>query len=508
MPASLTYPGVYVEEIPSGVRTITGVATSIAAFVGSARWGPVNQPVELHSFGDFERSFGGLSANSTLGYAVLDFYRNGGSEALVVRLTRNATAATISVDDGGNTLPLVAANAGAWGNDLTVTVDYKTADASNTNLFNLTVTGPGGGVQRYLNVSIDDADPRYVPRVLANNPDSFVHVARDDSGDWIVPSARPAEGASSATADSGGDGDPLTDDEYLGSDADKTGIFALAQADLFNLLSIPPPTRDGDTSADVYQEALTYCQKRRAMLLVDAAPDWTKSTAEASLGALGLTGEQARNGAVYFPRLLESDRERDGQIAEFVPSGAVAGVMARTDATRGVWKAPAGIDASLNGIQGLTIVLTDGENGDLNPLGINCLRTFPIFGPIVWGARTLRGADAAADEYKYVPVRRLALYLEESLYRGLKWVVFEPNDEPLWSQIRLNVGAFMQNLFRQGAFQGKSPADAYFVKCDGETTTQNDINLGIVNIVVGFAPLKPAEFVVLQIQQMAGQIQA
>ena len=152
MPASLTYPGVYVEEIPSGVRTITGVATSIAAFVGSARWGPENQPVELHSFGDFERSFGGLSATSTLGYAVLDFYRNGGSEALIVRLTLNATAATISVDDGGNKLPLVAANAGAWGNDLSVTVDYKTADSTNTNLFNLTVTGPGGAVQRNLNV--------------------------------------------------------------------------------------------------------------------------------------------------------------------------------------------------------------------------------------------------------------------------------------------------------------------------------------------------------------------
>src|SRR5262249_12327749 len=157
-------------------------------------------------------------------------------------------------------------------------------------------------------------------------------------------------------------------DEYLGSEEDKTGIFALEQADLFNLLSIPPPTRDGATSAAVYQEALAYCQKRRAMLLVDPAPDWTKSTAEASLGALGLTGEQARNGAVYFPRLLESDRERDGQTAEFVPSGAVAGVMARTDATRGVWKAPAGIDASLNGIQGLTIVLTDGETGDPTPL--------------------------------------------------------------------------------------------------------------------------------------------
>src|SRR5439155_10784905 len=163
---------------------------------------------------------------------------------------------------------------------------------------------------------------------------------------------------------------------------------------------------------------------------------------------------------------------------------------------------------SLNGVQGLTANLNDAENGQLNPLGINCLRSFPVTGRVVWGARTLRGDDQLADEYKYVPIRRLALYIEESLYRGTQWVVFEPNDEPLWAQIRLNVGAFMHNLFRQGAFQGKTPAQAYLVKCDSETTTQNDIDLGVVNILVGFAPLKPAEFVIIRIQQLAGQIEA
>ena len=171
-----------------------------------------------------------------------------------------------------------------------------------------------------------------------------------------------------------------------------------------------------------------------------------------------------------------------------------------------MWKAPAGIDATLNGVAELTVKLTDGENGQLNPLGVNCLRAFPVIGRVVWGARTLRGADSLASEWKYIPVRRLALFIEESLFRGTKWVVFEPNDEPLWAQIRLNIGAFMQSLFRQGAFQGTTPREAYFVKCDSETTTQDDINLGIVNILVGFAPLKPAEFVVIKIQQMAGQI--
>jgi len=222
---------------------------------------------------------------------------------------------------------------------------------------------------------------------------------------------------------------------------------------------------------------------------------------------LGLSGTDARNAALYFPRVVEADPLRDGQLDTFVPCGIIAGVMTRTDTQRGVWKAPAGLDATINGVQGLDVNLTDNENGALNPLGINCLRSFPINGRVIWGARTLRGADQLADEYKYVPVRRLALYIEESLYRGTQWVVFEPNDEPLWAQIRLNVGAFMQNLFRQGAFQGRTPREAYLVKCDSETTTQNDINLGIVNILVGFAPLKPAEFVIIKIQQLAGQIE-
>src|SRR6185295_13550360 len=187
-------------------------------------------------------------------------------------------------------------------------------------------------------------------------------------------------------------------------------------------------------------------------------------------------------------------------------SGTVAGVYARTDSTRGVWKAPAGTEAVVRNVSELEDPLTDQQNGALNPLAINCLRNLPIFGNVVWGARTLDGSDQAASEWKYVPVRRTALFIDESLYRALKWVVFEPNDEPLWAQIRLNVGAFMQNLFRQGAFQGQTPQQAYLVKCDAETTTQNDINLGIVNIVVGFAPLKPAEFVIIKITQLAGQV--
>jgi phage tail sheath protein FI len=220
----------------------------------------------------------------------------------------------------------------------------------------------------------------------------------------------------------------------------------------------------------------------------------------------GLDPVRSNHAALYFPHLEQSD-PLTGRLRPFPPCGAVAGIMARTDSERGVWKAPAGTEARLAGTRALTVPLNDPENGLLNPLGVNCLRAFPVIGPVIWGGRTLEGADALASQWKYVPVRRLALMIEESLYRGTKWVVFEPNDEPLWAQIRLNVGAFMHSLFERGAFQGVSSRDAYFVRCDKETTTQNDINNGIVNILVGFAPLKPAEFVIIKIEQLAGQIE-
>jgi phage tail sheath protein FI len=311
--------------------------------------------------------------------------------------------------------------------------------------------------------------------------------------------------------DNGDDGIALDDTYITGGESSKTGIYALEKADLFNLLCIPPRTREIDVDpATTLSDALTYCKKRRAILIVDPPSGWNETSdvegvgSTTGVGSLGLTD---KNAVIYFPRIKVPDKLKEYRLETFVPCGAVAGIMARTDAQRGVWKAPAGQDAKLVGVTELTVKLTDGENGRLNPLGVNCLRTFPVYGNIVWGARTLEGADKLASEWKYVPVRRTALFIEESLYRGTKWVVFEPNDEPLWAQIRLNIGAFMHDLFVKGAFQGTSPKDAYFVKCDKETTTQNDIDKGIVNILVGFAPLKPAEFVMIKIQQMAGNIQ-
>jgi phage tail sheath protein FI len=543
MPSQLTYPGVYIEEIPSGVRTITGVATSITAFMGRARTGPVDEPVTINNYGDFERQFGGLGVDYPMSYAVRDFYNNGGSQALIVRLYAAPDPAgdansALNVD----TLTLEARSPGEWGRKLRATTDVDVSNemrqklniGANDALFNLSLRY-GNVSERFLNLTTADT-ARRIDRVLesesrlvrwkGNPPTSAVAVkAADDAataGEKKLAAAKTPEEITAAgkeiadaeKAMKGANGGDLTQTQYEGAAAEKTGIHALDKADLFNLLCIPPDKRDGDLPVPVVQSAMGYCEKRRAMLIVDSPKAWSvnKDTAAADakkgLPELGLGGPAARNAALYFPRLRIADPLREGQVDTFVPCGAVAGIMARTDTSRGVWKAPAGLEAAVNGIQGFNVPLNDDENGMLNPLGINCLRAFPVNGRVVWGARTLRGADQLADEYKYVPVRRTALFIEESLYRGTQWVVFEPNDEPLWAQIRLNVGAFMHGLFRQGAFQGQTPRDAYFVKCDKETTTQDDINKGIVNILVGFAPLKPAEFVVIKLQQIAGQIQA
>ena len=317
---------------------------------------------------------------------------------------------------------------------------------------------------------------------------------------------RPSEVSDLMHTGSGVNGTRAGATELVGSQSAKTGMYALLDTDLFNLLLIPETfdmTDDAQVAA-VVAAGVGLCEDRRAFYIIDAPVGKTLSTIASWANGVTLT----RNAATYFPPVRIPDPLDSLRLRSMAPSGTMAGVYARTDSSRGVWKAPAGTEATLNGVVELAQPVNDQENGQLNPKGVNVLRSFPAFGRVSWGARTMRGSDSQADEYKYIPIRRLALNIEESLYRGTQWIVFEPNDEPLWAQVRLNIGAFMHGLFRQGAFQGKTPRDAYFVKCDGETTTQNDINLGIVNIIVGFAPLKPAEFVVIKLQQIAGQIQA
>ncbi|HYE29056.1 MAG TPA: phage tail sheath C-terminal domain-containing protein [Allosphingosinicella sp.] len=764
MATNVSYPGVYIEEVPSGVRSIAGVPTSVAAFVGYTARGAVNEPTQIFSFADFERKFGGLSLDSDLSYAVSHFYLNGGSVAWIVRVAANADAAAVTLLNAPGGVAVLTATAkgeGLWGNSLRLTVDYDTSNPAS--LFNLTVqefqqrsgqlqavrtevhrnlsmnsfasnyavnvvnaassmislerkpTAPfAQGVSRSgivpaadlvkldddarrLAISIDGgtiyefdlwaagakpspltladvatlidtevgklepANPAFtgftcvkdgtqdvlVATSVTNGERSSVVFAnagernaaailklglanggRETSGAatarpaqsgtvwkrqdpainfakfpatadpfkvdlidannvtigaqqtlnlWTAPTPAPTDlaglagllqaelnklsgieyaGARAVVVDGtivvipggadpsrrfeftaglkttgpnidisgggaanvaayqlgvgptsqaqngalgGSDGTPPSPTDLAGSQANKTGIYALEKVDLFNLLLLP-----NQSDPSLQATAIAYAEMRRAFVLLDL-PVGTDTLVEAQAWLTANGGLRHKNAAAYFPRARFADPLQDNRLRSFANSGAVAGVYARTDASRGVWKAPAGTEAVVRGVRELEYVLTDGENGVINPLGLNALRLFPAFGPIAWGARTLVGSDTLASEWKYVPVRRLALFIEESLYRGTQWVVFEPNDEPLWAQIRLNVGAFMHNLFRQGAFQGMSPKEAYLVQCDSSTTTQDDINLGIVNIIVGFAPLKPAEFVIIKLQQLAGQ---
>lgn len=551
MPVQLTYPGVYIQELPSGVRAITGVSTSDTAFVDFFARGPVDIAVRIASFADFERQFGGLDARSEASYAIQQYYLNGGSVAWVVRVAApNVRAATRTLrrsatyygSGGGggaaDSLTVTAASPGDWSNRLQVAVDYNGTRRDPTTSqpleFNLVVrevdpvSGQVRATQAYRNLSMDRTSPHFVEGVVRANPEALVFVTAASAGELpeqtgpdVIGDPRPSNFlplGQSPSGTPGFDGFLPTSSEWrsgagsqaiLGVGKDRGGINALRVIApyIFNLLCLPGAANLDDAGyRTVLAAAAKLCEDHRAFLLVDIPP--TVTTPAAMVNWMnGPARPQTNHAAVYFPRVVVADPLRGNQPREVGPSGTLAGVYARTDANRGVWKAPAGTDSGLRGAD-LLVRLTDADNGGLNPLGINTLRNFPIFGNVSWGARTLEGADQQASEWKYIPVRRTALFIEESLYEGLKWVVFEPNDEPLWSQIRLNVGAFMQNLFRQGAFQGKTPRDAYFVKCDSETTTQTDINLGIVNILVGFAPLKPAEFVVIKIQQMAGQAQA
>lgn len=279
-----------------------------------------------------------------------------------------------------------------------------------------------------------------------------------------------------------------------------------SEVDLFNLLVLP--RADGQSDDDrkaLWGPASAFCERERAFLIVDPRAEWSTITqAEQGVDTMRI-GVETRNAAAYWPRLRVADGSKSGRPLD--PAGSIAGLMARTDANRGVWKAPAGLEATIRGVIGVDRPMSDPENGVLNPKALNALRVFPS-GVVSWGARTLVGFNGSGNiDDKYVPVRRTMLFIEESLYRGLRFAVFEPNDEPLWAQIRLAAGSFMNRLFRQGAFAGEKVTDAYFVACDATTTTDSDINLGIVNVIVGFAPLKPAEFVVLTVKQIAGQAQ-
>ena len=436
-----------------------------------------------------------------------------GTQAIVIKPAGGAAAPSApaaSTAPAANSFQITAANPGVWGNNVVVTL----SPGNGAGTFNLTaqavVNGRIQATESFSNLTSTNPNAgSFVSRVLSTA--QLVRAtapppASGATGVWLTPPTR-----SIGLALSGGNDGSVTNGGTLISNAYESGN-PLAPLDTiapntFNLLCMPAiATLDPKTQiAGIFVNALQYCNSHNAFFLVDIPPATTNVAAmQQFANDAALLSEENYHAAVYYPRLVMPDPLNGYRPRNVGASGTLAGVYARNDTQLGVWVAPAGTTAVLQGATP-AVQTTDSENGQLNPQGINCLRTFPIFGNISWGARTLAGADQIDSEWKYIPVRRLTDYIELSLDQSLKWAVFQPNADPLWANLRSEIGTFLAGLWAQGALMGQTQDQAFFVRCDSTTTTPTDILQGIVNVVIGIAPVKPAEFVILQFQLLAGQ---
>jgi len=654
--ATPTYPGVYVEEVSSGVRPITAASTSTAAFIGQAQKGSLTDAVRIFNFTQFQNLYGDFIPGSHLAHSVFQYFNNGGSQCYIVRVgSDSALPANIAINDRvvapdtNQSLLIEAVSAGVWGNSIEVRIENGSSQPANE--FNLYVFVEDDPVPResFENLSMVPTAANFADAVVSTS--NYIRVTVNQANDNAVagtslassaPVLPPPAGETQLLINIDGDGYQKIDlqtavgagvvdaldtpakvvsalnaviqgdvgaglpgltknrastnqtsfDSFVASLSggvlllssgtasagssvnvapapaaeDITGYLALGQVNggvetlggavtrpVANTDSAPVLPRyfvgDHDVSAlpvlsvqagtdgpaittdlpyinafqrlnsvndvsliavpgigspAVISEGMNYCEGRTlsdCFYIGDTTQD-IDTVAEAH-GFVANLSPKNSYGALYMPWLLALDPTGGAEPVVVPPSGYIAGLFAKTDAKRGVWKAPAGTEAAIAGATGLVANLTDTEHGLLNPdpYNINVIRQFAASGRVIWGART-QTTDA---EWRYVPIRRMSIFLRVSIYRGIQWAVFEPNDEPLWTQLKLNITSFMMPLYRQGAFQGATADQAFFVKCDSETTTQDDINNGIVNVLVGFAPLKPAEFVVVKISQKAGQ---
>jgi uncharacterized protein len=519
MAITTSYPGLYIQELPSNSHTITASPTSVTVFVGYTHpfktdptlWGVAT---EIFSFTDYERNFGGLYTSgvveSHVAYAVNQFFLNGGSDAFVVALPSSY------YDSTGNKKADVLPPTVTVGpvtftglepvdlTPMTVTINNlkSSSPLSPNDTADVTISY-GSRSETYRKVNLNSSDPNYIQTVigasLGAGQSQLVTVTASASSGFVAigqaaitysPAPDPSWGAFNAL-----DFAPVFQQD---SSLDKLPVF--------NLLLVPGIADNGISS-----EALAFCERKLAFVILDPpAQDSADGFGTAHLPLIAtdvdLLIPKSANGALYFPYIQSTDPMTNNEL-HLPPSGSVAGIYSTIDQNRGVWKAPAGLETVILNTIGVVDSgeMTDMRQGTLNPKGVNCLRDFPGEGTVVFGARTLVTENPAFQQWRYVPVRRMALFLEQTLKANLTWVVFEPNDDPLWVAIRSSIESFMLSLFHQGAFQGSTPSAALQVLCDSSTTTQQDIDNGVVNILVAFAPLKPAEFVVIKIAQLAGQ---
>ncbi|KYG03828.1 hypothetical protein BE21_49920 [Sorangium cellulosum] len=537
------HPGVYVQEESSGAKPIEGASTSTACIVGTATRGRPNRPTFVSSWAQFERAFGGFSKTHPMPLAAYHFFQNGGRRAYILRvLAKDAVAAAGQLSIEGIAVPLKikAAGGGTWANGIKIEVtrnpygrDPKDPNDERQDLFDWVISGKNAEgkeeeLERFGSLGIKESGDKFYASVI-NRDSSYIRIEPDETGNFpdittpaaaggtpgtgtpgtgtpgtgtpgTTPAASEAAAAVSATLGDGNDGTAITATDYDAS------LHELDRVDDVSILVIP------GASADVAKIGASYVEGRLLgdIIYIVDPPDPPGNT-DPSTQIDNIKkfvkdfSPKSSYAALYFPWVVIPDPYSNvsGATRLAPPSGMIAGLYARTDNTRGVWKAPAGTEAALLGAIGVAAPISDGDQDALNPIGVNCIRQFPASGIVVWGARTL--ATSSNPEYRYVPVRRMTMFLKTSLYRGTQWVVFEPNDEPVWSAIRFNINAFMLAQFRAGAFQGGKPADAFYVKCDADNNPQATIDAGQVHILVAFAPLKPAEFVIIHIQQIRKQ---
>lgn len=550
--AALLHPGVYVQEVPGGARSIEGVPTSTAIFAGETERGPI-EPTKIRGAAEYARVFGGHTRHAgasllklTMRYAVDLFFQNGGTAAYILRsntiatnvVNRSVATRDLNFPNPGTPPPtdvlfndmILAASPGEWGGNVYALIQHRGVDRFRISVFyrppgvDVSTTNPTF-VEDWDQLTLQPADANYVGDVLQRS--NYIRWQPDDATPRPPATSRPNSDIASTLNPAELERDPTHPfattyaATLLGNPlptADTTAATTSLPAILAALDGIDDAAilvgasarwvngtgadgfADSVAIKDYYDALRSYADNRpkQDLFLIGDLPAFDGAPLSTVITHFGTMAKTTFAG-VYWPHLSVADPVglTPGSTILIPPSGAVAGVYARTDNRRGVFKAPAGVEAVVGGIVELERNLIDGEQDDLNPIGINAIRPMPSAGIVVWGARTL----LPASEWRYVPVRRMAMFLRKSIFNGIQFAVFEPNDTNLWGTLRVTISAFMDTQFRNGAFAGATARDAYFVKVDAETTTPADQAAGVVNILVGFAPLRPAEFVVVRLSQ-------
>jgi uncharacterized protein len=509
MPTYLS-PGVYVEEVDSGSRPIQGVGTAVAAFVGLAEKGPFNTATLISNWSQFTGMFGGFVEGTYLAHSVYGYFTNGGGNCYVVRIGDGGSNGNGAIDSGvqaapqaslGGRLRIVALNAGARPGEIEVEIVPAGGEGATDDMFKLIVKSGGEVVEEYDQATVSRGKQNVA--AMVNAASKVIRIENVGSGATekpeqgtiaLIPPPPPAANPSSLT---------LTTDDYVGDVSQRTGFGGLEAVDEITMVCVPDlmsayqqGSVDLETVQAVHLGMIAHCELMGDRVAILDPPPGLNAQ-QIKEWRVDKARYDSKYAALYWPWIKVFD-PASGR-AQFVPpSGHMAGIWGRNDDTRGVHKAPA--NEVIRGAIELETQITRTEHGLLNPEGINCIRAFPGGGIRVYGARTLSSDPA----WRYLNVRRLFNYLEESILNGTQWVVFEPNDDALWAKIRRTISAFLVNEWRAGALFGLTPDEAFYVKCDRETNPAEGIDAGQVICQIGIAPVKPAEFVVFRLSQFSG----